>query len=783
MWLLLVGAGYGAIARVDGTSSYQAFVFPGIVVMASLFGAMLTAISTVYDREFGMLRLMLACPSGVPAVLAGRAVAAAAVGFLHGIIVLATAPLFVPVTLVQAGLAVGVLAVTSASSSVLGLLVAAPLRSVENFAAVVNVVLFPLLFLSGALYPTANMPPWLHGVAVLNPVTYAVDLMRVSLGQSAEFPVALSISALVGAIVLAFAAAAMLFDPEQRLALPGARRVRNTSLWLAVAGSLAVLEAQRPDPPDLILHNSRIYTVDAKRSVAEAVAIKGDRFLRVGRSADVLALRGPSTRVIDLRGATVLPGLHDAHGHVVGFGASMQNLDLRGTRSFEEVVGRVRRRVADVRRGEWILGRGWDQNDWAEHDWPTHEILSAASPDNPVYLARIDGHAGLANQRAMSLAGLDRSTADPPGGRIMRDADGRPTGVLVDTAEALVTARIPRPGRAQLEDQMLLAERELRRLGVTTVHDAGTDPAIVEIYKGLIDAGKLKTRLYVMLAGSREELAPEFKRGPLASYGNHRLAVRAVKMFADGALGSRGAALLEPYSDEPGTSGLLTTPPDVLYAQTFAAAAAGFQVAIHAIGDRGNRIAMDTFERVQREVPGAGGLRMRIEHAQILDAAEIPRFSRLGVIASMQPTHATSDMPWAAARIGDSRVEEGAYVWRKLRASGAVIASGSDFPVEEANPMLGIYAAVTRQDLAGSPGGGWTPGQRMMRDEALASFTKDAAYAAHAEQLSGSIEAGKLADLVVLSADIMQAPPREIPTTTVRMTIVGGEIVFESRTP
>jgi predicted amidohydrolase YtcJ len=552
---------------------------------------------------------------------------------------------------------------------------------------------------------------------------------------------------------------------------------------LAFVLSCAVVVAQGTGQADLILHNARIYTADAKRSIAEAVAIKGDRILRVGVGADILALRAPSTRVVDLRGRTVLPGLHDAHGHVVEFGASMQNLDLRGTRSFEEIVGRVRRRVADARPGEWILGRGWDQNDWAEHDWPTHEILTAASPDNAVYLVRIDGHAGIANQRAMSAAGLDRATADPPGGRIMRDADGRPTGVLVDAAEALVTARIPRPGRAQLEDQILLADRELRRLGVTMVHDAGTEPAVVEIYKSLIDGGKLKTRLYVMLAGSREELAPEFKRGPLADYGNHRLAVRAVKMFADGALGSRGAALLEPYSDEPGTSGLLTTPPDVLYAQALAASAAGFQVAIHAIGDRGNRIVMDTFERVQREVPGARALRMRIEHAQILDAAEIPRFARLGVIASMQPTHATSDMPWASARIGDSRVEEGGYVWRKLRDSGAVIVSGSDFPVEEANPMLGIYAAVTRQDLAGGPPGGWTPGQRMTRDEALLSFTRDAAYAAHAEEWTGSVEAGKLADLVVLSADVMQVPPRQIPATVVRMTIVGGEIVYESRDP
>ena len=282
-----------------------------------------------------------------------------------------------------------------------------------------------------------------------------------------------------------------------------------------------------------------------------------------------------------------------------------------------------------------------------------------------------------------------------------------------------------------------------------------------------------------MLRGSLSELGVFFSARPILDAANHRLIVRAIKLYADGALGSRGAALLEPYADEPTTSGLLVTPPDEVYAQTLAAANAGFQVAIHAIGDRANREAMDVFERVEREVPGARDLRMRIEHAQILDAAEIPRFAKLGVIASMQPTHATSDMPWAATRIGEARVEEGAYVWRKLLDAGAVIASGSDFPVEEANPLLGFYAAITRQDPTGKPVGGWMPRQRMTRDEALASFTRQAAFASHAETLIGSIEAGKLADLVVLSRDIMRVPPREILTTTVQTTIVGGEIVYQ----
>jgi predicted amidohydrolase YtcJ len=541
-----------------------------------------------------------------------------------------------------------------------------------------------------------------------------------------------------------------------------------------------MLSAQTP-PPDLVLHNARIYTVDSRNSVAEAVAIAGERIVQVGKDREVLALKSASTRVLDMQGATIVPGFHDAHGHVVGLGASLQDVDLRGTTSYEEVVGRVRRRLASARSGEWIIGRSWDQNDWLEKAFPTHDLLSAATPNNPVYLTRVDGHAGLANLQAMATAGLTSSSTDPPGGRIMRTADGQPSGVLIDGAQALVTSKIPPVGRQQLEDQIQLADRELRRVGITMVDDAGADGVTVDAYRRLIEAGTIKTRLYVMLRGSLSELTPFFARGPVNDVANHRLAVRSVKIYADGALGSRGAAMLEPYADEPATTGLLVTPPDEVYEQALAAAKAGFQVGIHAIGDRANREAMDVFERVEREVPGARGLRMRIEHAQILDAAEIPRFAKLGVIASMQPTHATSDMPWAATRIGDARVEEGAYVWRKLLDAGAVIASGSDFPVEEANPLFGFYAAITRQDATGKPAGGWTPRQRMTRDEALATFTRQAAYASHAETLLGSIESGRLADLVVLSRDIMRVQPREILTTTVQMTIVGGEIVYQRR--
>lgn len=552
-------------------------------------------------------------------------------------------------------------------------------------------------------------------------------------------------------------------------------------LLLVLAVTIATPAAQI-GPADLILHNAKIYTADDKLPRAEAIAIRGDRIAAVGTNAEILARKGGSTRTIDARGAAILPGLHDSHGHFTGLGASLQVLRLRGTRNWEQIVGMVRRRAASARPGEWILGRNWDQNDWPVKEFPVHDLLSAAAPNNPVYLTRVDGHAAVANKAAMDAAGLTRETKDPEGGRIIRDGAGNPTGTLIDQAMRLVSRSIPPLSREQLEEQILLADAEARKLGLTMVHDAGANTETVDAYKRLVDSGKLQTRLYVMLRGPMEMLAPHFKRGPITNYGNHHLAVRAVKISADGALGSRGAALLEPYTDEPGNSGLLVNPPAEVYAQTLAASKAGFQMCVHAIGDRGNRIVMDIFERVQKEVPGARDLRMRNEHAQILDAAEIPRFAKLNVIASMQATHATSDLPWAPARLGPARIEEGAYVWQKLMKSGAVIANGSDFPVEEPNPMLGIYAAITRQDESGNPANGWQPDQRMSRDETLKSFTINAAFAAHAERDLGSLTPGKLADLIVLSKDVMTVAPKEILTTTVTTAIIGGQVVYE-RTP
>ena len=556
------------------------------------------------------------------------------------------------------------------------------------------------------------------------------------------------------------------------------------ALALLSCGACGVSAQPAPvaDPADLIVHHAVVYTVDAAAPRAEAVAVRGDRIAYIGTDAGALALKGPATRVVDAGGRAMIPGLQDAHGHVLGLGEQLSELDLRGTTSFAAIAAKVAERARATPADGWIIGRGWDQNDWADNAWPTRTALEAAAPGRRVWLTRIDGHAGLASSRALDEAGLDAKTPDPDGGRIIRAGDGTPAGVLVDRAMGAVTRRIPAATDAELEAALLRADAELQRLGLTTVHDAGIDERVAAAYHRLVERGQLRTRVYAMLRLPLDRLRPFFAKGPVVDLGD-RLSIRAIKILADGALGSRGAALLEPYSDEPGTSGFLTTPEADIHAMTRAAAEAGFQTCIHAIGDRANRVVLDTFERVEREVPAARGLRNRVEHAQILDAADIPRFAALGVIASMQPTHATSDMPWVPARLGAARTAEGAYVWQKLRHAGARFASGSDFPVEEPNPLLGFYAAITRQSPAGEPAGGWMPDQRLSRDEALRSFTLDAAYAAHQESRSGSIEVGKLADLVVLSRDIMTVPPRDIPSTSVILTIAGGRVTHDTRPP
>ncbi|BCS34483.1 amidohydrolase [Luteitalea sp. TBR-22] len=554
-------------------------------------------------------------------------------------------------------------------------------------------------------------------------------------------------------------------------------RILSLLLALAVAGAATVArEAQPPAAPaDLIVTNARVYTVDQARPEAQAVAVRGNRIVAVGTTTEALALKGPATQVIDAVGRAVIPGLHDAHGHVLGLGQGLQDLDLRGTTSAAAIAEKVRARAATLPRGQWIQGRGWDQNDWADTAWPTAAVLDAAAPDHPVFLSRVDGHAAWVNHAALAAAGVTASVADPEGGRVIRNAAGAPTGVLVDTAQALVSRRIPAPTRATLRERLRLADDLLARLGVTMVHDAGVAWDDAAMYRAVADEERLKTRLYVMLRPPRQgETLPR----PLIGHAAHLLTVRAVKLVADGALGSRGAALHDPYTDEPSTRGLLVTSPEQLHAQALAAVRAGYQPCIHAIGDRANTAVLDLFEQLQREVPGSRALRMRNEHAQILRPADIPRFAALDVIASIQTTHATSDMPWAARRLGEARTRAGGYVWQALKQSGARLANGSDFPVEEPNPMFGFYAAVTRQDRQGQPPDGWMPDQRLSRAEALHAATAGAAYAAHLERDLGVLRPGMLADLLVLSDDIMQVPAPRILEARPLVTIRGGRVTF-----
>jgi predicted amidohydrolase YtcJ len=548
-------------------------------------------------------------------------------------------------------------------------------------------------------------------------------------------------------------------------------------LLTLVVIAVVVSASQSTAPATLILTGGTIYTANPKQPKAEALAIAGERIVRVGTRQEIEALRGPETRVVDLAGATVVPGLEDAHGHVASLGESLSEIDLTGTPDVVQVASLVAARSAKTPPGKWVQGFGWDQNDWPNTAWPTTRDLDSVSGDHPVALQRVDGHATWVNSRAMALAGITKTTADPPGGRLIRDASGAPSGVLVDGAQSLVERVIPELTPQELEASILAADRELSRVGLTMVHDAGASRTTIAAYQRLVAAHRINTRLYVMISSSPDTTREWFARGPLVDP-SQRLNVRAVKMFADGALGSRGAALLADYSDEPGNRGLLVTPPATLEATTRAAARAGFQPCTHAIGDRANREMLDIYERVEQEVPEMRALRPRIEHAQILSAADIPRFAALAVIASMQPTHCTSDMPWAPARLGQARVAEGAYVWQKLLKSGARLAAGSDFPVERPDPLPGFYAAITRQDKSGQPRDGWAPDQRLTRDEALAAFTIAAAYAAHAERDLGSLEPGKLADFVVLSRDIMTAPPADILTTSVLGTVVGGATVY-----
>ena len=537
---------------------------------------------------------------------------------------------------------------------------------------------------------------------------------------------------------------------------------------------------QTPAPADLVVTNARIYTSDVNRPVAQALAVRAGRITFVGSNRGALALAGPRTERFDLPGRTVIAGMVDAHAHLLGLGQALRTVDLVGTRSYDEVIARVAERAKSAKPGEWIRGRGWDQNDWADTRFPTHAALSRAVPNNPVYLTRVDGHAGLVNAKALELAQVTAATPDPSGGRFMRDSVGNPTGVLIDNAQGVVSRVIPPASRAELREQTLAAIAEANRWGLTGIHDAGVGAEGIGVYEELAKEGRYNLRNYVMIRSNDSVLDAFMRRGPQKGLYEGRLWLRSIKITADGALGSRGAALLEPYSDEAGNTGLITQPPERIRSVAVRALKAGFQLNVHAIGDRANRIVLDQFESALREVPTADH-RFRIEHAQILHEQDIPRFAALDVIPSMQGSHQTSDMYWVPARLGQAR-SKGAYAWRSLLNTGVVIPNGSDFPVEAVNPLISFHSFITRQDPENFPPGGWFPEQRTTRQEALLSITLWPAYAAFMENESGSVTVGKYADFVVLDRDIMTVAPEEILGTRVLMTVLGGRPVHRSET-
>lgn len=544
-----------------------------------------------------------------------------------------------------------------------------------------------------------------------------------------------------------------------------------------LAGAPLAAQAPQVQPADLIVTGAHVYTSDAARPLAQAFAVRGDRVAFVGSAREALTLRGPATRVLDLPGLTVLPGITDAHVHLAGLGTALRTVDLTGTRSYDEVIQRVVARAATARPGEWIRGRGWNQMNWADTRFPTHEALTRAVPDNPVVLTRVDGHASLVNARALDAARITAQTRDPDGGRILRNADGSPAGVFVDAAQGLVRRVMPPSSRDEQHAEILAAVAEANRWGLTGIHDAGVGPGTIDIYEELARAGRYSLRNYVMIDDDSATLRRYFARGPQRALYDGRIWLRAIKGVADGALGSRGAALLEDYSDEPGIRGLITTPIEYLRSVAVQALRNGFQYNIHAIGDRANREALDAFEYALGQVPTADH-RFRVEHAQIIHRQDIPRFAQLGVIPSMQGSHQSSDAPMAMNRIGWTRAQ-GAYPWRSLLNTGVVIPNGTDFPVEAVNPFIGFHALVSRQDASNWPAGGWFPAERMTREEALLSMTLWPAYASFTEDVGGSLTPGKYADFVVLTQDIMTVAPERILETRVLMTVLGGRVVYQ----
>ena len=539
---------------------------------------------------------------------------------------------------------------------------------------------------------------------------------------------------------------------------------------------------QRSAGADLVFKNGNVYTVDPKTPRAEAIAITKDRIVFVGSNADAQKFVGSKTRVVDLKGGTVLPGFADAHQHLSGVGFREMTLNLEGTTSLQDLLAKLKARVDQAKPGEWVTGRGWIETHWQPPVFPTRWDLDKVAPNNPVILGRADGHGAVANSAALKIAGVDKNTPNPFGGEVSKDKQsGEPNGMLLDAAQGLVRSKVPPTSAADAERAVVLGVKRNISLGWTQVQDAGGGYNDVEIFKKLYAAGTIKLRIYKAVYGPGPSATRLINEGPTIGAFENRFTLRAIKVVSDGALGSRGAALQAAYADAPDTSGFLTVKAEDLRPMLVEALRKGIQVETHAIGDRANRFILDEYEAALKAVPVAerkvAEPRWRVEHAQIVDPKDIPRFAKLGIIPSMQPSHATGDLFFAPSRLGVSRLA-GSYAWESFIKSGVVVPGGSDAPVERGEPMIEFYAAVARKDQKGFSAEGWHPEEAVTRAQALKMFTLWPAYAAFEEKLRGTIEAGKLADLTILSADIMKIPEAEILKTYCVMTVINGEIVY-----
>ncbi|MFY0683936.1 MAG: amidohydrolase [Balneola sp.] len=541
---------------------------------------------------------------------------------------------------------------------------------------------------------------------------------------------------------------------------------------------LILVIACSPSSNTTVVDNINGYTIIGDElHEFKSVAISNGKFIETSNNSLVEKYEGAT--IVDGNGKTMLPGLIDAHGHVMGLGFQQLNVDLMGINSLEATLDTLKSYAEANPDLEWIQGRGWNQTLWEENEFPTAADIDKVVSDRPVWLSRVDGHAGWGNTMALRMAGVSKDTPDPQGGKIIRDGSGKATGVFIDAAQGYVESNVPSP---TLKEQQLALEKayaQMAKMGLTSVHDAGVSVAAWDLYKNFADQGEAKTRIYGMISGSGNTFDELSKNGPIDSYANDMLSLRSVKLYSDGALGSRGAAMLRPYSDDPGNIGLLFMEQEEMDAAVSKVVGKGFQANIHAIGDAGNRQVLDALEKAQNE-HGDQGLRNRVEHAQIVSLEDIPRFKELDIIASMQPTHATSDKNMAEDRVGSQRIK-GAYAWKTFLEQGTVVASGSDFPVEHSNPFFGLYSAVTRMDHDGNPDGGWYPSESLSRQEALRSFTLDAAYAGHQEDVLGSIESGKWADFILIDTDYFEAPASDLWEIKVLQTWVAGKKVYDSK--